>query len=385
MNLARVVLPKRESGGFAFSGRLMKKKTLIALVLLVLGTLLYFQFKTWKKFDWHSFKEQTEDVDIGLILLGTAIIYFDYYLRALRWKILLRPVHQTKASRLLAPTMIGFTALALLGRPGEFIRPFLISRKEGLSMSSQLAVWVVERLFDVGAFALIMAVNIIFYATPLKDLPGFSPDAAKTIGRFHITSFGFFQLSGFALLVGVIIAAGLALLMRRNPDRAAKAVERFFSRFSQPLAKALASRVHTFGEGLNTIQDTRSFVQIFAISLTLWLTIGASYFCVTRAYADIAPDMTLSNCFLLTGASVAGGALQLPVVGGGSQLATIGTLVGVFDYPKELAISAGIMLWLVTFMSIIPAGLILAQLEHVSFIKVEKESLEEEEKVLRSP
>lgn len=362
----------------------MKKKILIALVLLVLAILVYFQVTTWKKFDWRSFKEQTEDVDVRLILLGTAIIYFDYYLRAWRWKILLRPMHQTKASRLLAPTMIGFTALALLGRPGEFIRPFLIARKEGLPMSSQLAVWVVERLFDVGAFALIMAVNIIVFASPLKDLPGFSEGTPRTIGRFHTTSFGIFQMSGFALLAAVIVAAGLAFLMRRNPDRAAQAVEAFFGRFSQRLAKALARRVHTFGEGLNTIHDAKSFVQIFLISLVLWLTIGGSYYCVTHAYADIAPDMTLSSSFLLTGASVAGGTLQLPVVGGGSQLATIGTLVGVFDYPKELAISCGIMLWLVTFMSVIPAGLILAQFEHVSFIKAEKESLEEEEKALKS-
>jgi hypothetical protein len=54
----------------------MKKKILITLVLLVLATLVYFQIRTWKKFDWHSFREQTEGVNVGLILLGTGIIYF---------------------------------------------------------------------------------------------------------------------------------------------------------------------------------------------------------------------------------------------------------------------------------------------------------------------
>jgi hypothetical protein len=74
--------------------------------------------------------------------------------------------------------------------------------------------------------------------------------------------------------------------------------------------------------------------------------------------------------------------LQLPVVGGGSQLATIGTLVGVFGYEKELAISCGMMLWLVTFMSVIPAGLILAHFERVSLTKLEAESTAEEKKAL---
>ena len=81
--------------------------------------------------------------------------------------------------------------------------------------------------------------------------------------------------------------------------------------------------------------------------------------------------------------TVAGGTLQLPVVGGGSQLATIGMLRGVFNLSPELSISCGIMLWLVTFMSVTPAGLALARSEHVSLMKIEKESLEEEEKALK--
>src|SRR5471030_1477138 len=157
-----------------------KRKILItALVVIVLGALIYLQIKTWRKFDWKSFKEQTEDVNIGLIALGVGIIYFDYYLRALRWKILLRPVCDVKTSSLMAPTMIGFTAMALLGRAGEFVRPFLIGRKANLTMSSQLGVWVVERLFDVGAFAVIMAVNVLL-APDLKYLPGFASGTTRS-------------------------------------------------------------------------------------------------------------------------------------------------------------------------------------------------------------
>jgi SRSO17 transposase len=38
------------------------------------------------------------------------------------------------------------------------------------------------------------------------------------------------------------------------------------------------------------------------------------------------------------------------------------------------------MLWLTTFMSVIPAGLAMARSEHVSLMRIEEESLEEEEK-----
>jgi hypothetical protein len=115
----------------------------------------------------------------------------------------------------------------------------------------------------------------------------------------------------------------------------------------------------------------------------IWLFIGFAYMAVTHAYSiHRLSQMTLSRVFLLTAASVVGGVLQLPVVGGGAQLATIGMLRGVFNLSPELATSCGIMLWLTTFMSVIPAGLAMARSEHVSLTQIEEESLEEEERAL---
>src|ERR1700761_951345 len=134
-----------------------KRFFITALVLVVLAALVYLQIRTWKKFDWHRFWVATHNANGFYIVAGVALVYVDYVLRALRWKILLRPVKETRTSDLVAPTMIGFAGLALLGRPGEFIRPYLIARKVSLTMASQLAVWTVERIFDTGALGGIMA------------------------------------------------------------------------------------------------------------------------------------------------------------------------------------------------------------------------------------
>ena len=96
------------------------------------------------------------------MFLGVALIYLAYLLRAMRWKIFLRPVRRRlRDPGLLTPTIVGFTGLALLGRAGEMIRPYLIARHENLSFASQVAVWAVERIFDVGGFALLL-VSAIF-------------------------------------------------------------------------------------------------------------------------------------------------------------------------------------------------------------------------------
>jgi len=359
-----------------------KKRFLITvLVLGVLAFLVYLQVRTWRRFDWHRFWMATGNTNKFDLLAGVALVWVDYYLRALRWKIMLRPVCEAKTVDLLAPTVIGFTGLALLGRPGEFIRPYLISRKMNLTVSSQLAVWTVERIFDAGAFTLVMAINILCFSHQLRQLPGFRDAPTRSFLGIQFTAFGLFEAFSVGVLVWVAIAGFVAFRVRSNPERASRFFGRLFGLFSAKLGAGAAKRVRSFGEGLNTIKDFRSFLQIAGLSLVIWVFIGLAYLAVTHAYSiHHLAHLQLQHVLLLTAASVAGGTVQLPVVGGGSQLATIGMLRGVFNLSPELSISCGIMLWLVTFMSVVPLGLALARTEHVSLMKIEKESLEEGEK-----
>jgi glycosyltransferase 2 family protein len=364
----------------------MKKKRVIvtAVVLVILAGLVYLQIRTWRRFDWQRFWAATDQTNKAWLIGGIALIYADYFLRAWRWKILLEPVCQAKASRLIGPTMVGFTGLALFGRPGEFIRPFLISRKENLSMSSQLAVWTVERIFDMAGFGTIMALNVLWYADTLRRLPGFAGGTRKSLLGFHVTTFGLFQLSGLLLLLVVAVMAAVAFWIRKNPAKASAFFRGIFGAISPKAGEGAYHRVHAFGEGLNTVKDFKAFLKLTALSLLVWIVIGFAYVCVTHAYSiHRLSHMTLSSVLLLTAASVMGGILQLPVVGGGSQLATIGTLRGVFHISPEISTSCGIMLWLITFMSVVPAGLIIAHFERVSILRLERESQQEEEQVLK--
>jgi hypothetical protein len=91
-------------------------------------------------------------------------------------------------------------------------------------------------------------------------------------------------------------------------------------------------------------------------------------------------DMSATKVLLLMGASMIGSMVQLPGVGGGSQLATISALDHVFHIvPQELAVSCGIMLWLVTFVAVVPVGLLFSHHEHLSLRKLSAESEQAEE------
>jgi len=339
-----------------------KKRVLIsAVVVTVMVGLVYLQVREWQKFDWSRFWSQTGDVHWLDIASAIALIYATYLPRALRWKIFLRPVCRTTARRLMAPTIIGFTGLALLGRPGELMRPYLIGRRTGLSMSAQMAVWTVERIFDTGAFAVLVGVSLV--ASPsLRDLPYFDR----------------FRHAGFVLVAVVVGLTAFAIAVRRNCRGIAARVERALGKVAPNVGHKVAHKLHAFGEGLNTIHDAAAFAQIVALSLLIWIFIALAYRQTTHAYPAPLVELGISHVILLMGFSIVGSTVQLPVVGGGAQLASIAALLHVFAIPHELAVSAGIMLWLVTFIAVTPVGLALAHREHVSLTKVTRESVQEE-------
>jgi len=95
--------------------------------------------------------------------------------------------------------------------------------------------------------------------------------------------------------------------------------------------------------------------------------------------------MDVSHVLLLMGFSMIGSLVQLPAVGGGSQMAVIGALQVIYGIPPEMAVSCGILLWIVTFMSCVPVGLAYAHRGHLSLRKLSAESASEKEAEVLPP
>ena len=344
-----------------------KRILLYTLAFVVFAVLVYMQFRTWRHFDWDTFWRESGNLGkpphIYHLFHAVALIYLGYGLRALRWKIFLRPVRpQASSWKLVGPTLVGFTGLALLGRPGELIRPYLIARREDLSFSSQLAVWAVERIFDIAAFTILLVLAAFFAIAP-RRLP--------YNGVFQKVGLSFLALS-IGLTIGAIVVS-------RSGEALADWVEHKFAHVAANLGHRVATRIREFRGGLHTIHDVWSFIMLAVVSVAMWAMIAVSYKEVTHAYHTDALEIPQSQVLLLMGSSMVGSVIQLPGVGGGSQLATIAALEHIFDVPKELAASCGIMLWLVTFVAVIPAGLLLAHRERLSFRKLSKESHQKED------
>ncbi len=342
----------------------MRRKHVITTVILVaiFAGLVLLQVHTWRNFDWHQFATDSAQVFTtahGLLLVGLALscIYGAYYLRALRWSLFLKPTKPVSTWRLIAPQVMGFTGLALFGRPGELIRPYLVAKREDLSFASQLAVWSVERICDIGAFAIILCVTALFPPPSLRANP-FFPSIRK---------------GAFVIFVIVLLMSAVAVLVRRAGPRVSELLRRAFARAPR-LGEGIARKITGFSEGLNTIQDLPTFAEILAVSIIMWLMIAAAYIFTMHAFPAPLRNMSLGDVMLVMGSSMVGSMLQLPAVGGGSQLATINMMHYVLHVPKDLAVACGILLWLISFMVIIPVGLVLAHFNRISLFSIEAET-----------
>ena len=320
------------------------KQVLAWGLLLLTATLIFLQWRSWHSFDWRSFFSETAGLSWVKLSLAVGLSLLTFPLRAWRWQIFLRPMCEAKLEHVLSPTLIGFTGLAVLGRPGELVRPYMIARRTNLTMASQMGVWMVERIFDMGAF-LAMAAVTFFAASGVPDLRQFRVAAWSTAG----------------IIVGMAFAA---VVMCKTRRAIFSWLERVLAT-RYPAVRGSLRRAQAFTDGLHTVKDSASFVQLSLLSIAIWVLTAFSYTATLQAYPSIR-NSSFSVAMLLMGFSMIGGLVQLPAVGGGAQLATIVAMVDLLGFPREFAVSAGILLWLVSFHAVTPIGLILARRAHVS-------------------
>jgi uncharacterized membrane protein YbhN (UPF0104 family) len=338
---------------------LKKPRLIVGLVVLVVlvGLVVW----SWHRihFDFPEFRAQVAMADWRKIAIALGCIYAAYIIRSIRWALLLRHNRKVPVLSLVGTQVMGFTAVALIGRVADLVRPYLVAKKTGTEVSSQIAVYIVERLSDAGTMALIFSATIVF--TP----PGFMPHAEVV------------KKAGYWGLAGTVGGALFLAAIRLSGETLAAAFERTIGVVSKKLGNAVGHKIRTFQTGLDTIRSFADFAVLAVLSLGMWALITASYLYTTQAFVH-SPElaaMTLGKCVLLMVVSGGASIVQLPVIGWFSQIGLVAAAItGFFGVSPEASTACAAMLLLVTFLGIVPVGLIWAQVENVSLRKVTAES-----------
>lgn len=337
----------------------MKKRGgIVWIAVVVVLAVIVFVFRDKVHFDWKVFWQQLKHVEWVHIWAGIALIYATYWLRSVRWSVFLSPTKKVPAHTLLGSQFIGFTAVALFGRLADLTRPYLVSRRIALPLSSQVAVYTIERMFDLGAAAIIFSSALAF--TP-KDLP--HHEVFVRAGEWSL-----------ALTLVIAVFAGVVRVAGGVVAGFARAT---LGRLSKPVGESIASKIIGFRDGLNALSSMRDFGVAALLSLAMWGMIGSAYMQTAHAFAQT-PELaglTFSRTMLLMAASIGGSLLQLPIIGWFTQIAvTAAAMHAFYGAPIEAATACGALLLLVTFLCIIPTGLVYSRVEHVNLKKIATES-----------
>ena len=219
-------------------------------VLLFLALIAYVAYKfrsnrEWQNFEFGQFRSTLVQLDLRFLLIALISIYSTYLLRSLRWREFLLPLKPTSVGNLLTATIIGFGGLALFGRPGEFVRPYLISRKEEMPVSTQMAVWVLERVYDMSMIVAILG-GVMFFSLETGGLSSMRASALAPI-----------RAAGLSILAMTVCGiTGLALFRRYWRDWVPR-LTRLLGFLPARAARKVQQVQEEFGQGLSSLHSSR--------------------------------------------------------------------------------------------------------------------------------
>ncbi len=320
----------------------MARKAFVGIVAVVaIGGLLYWALGK-QPFDWQALGDAIRHARFSLILLSIATVYVCYALRALRWSRFCRYMGEAPFWPVYGSTLIGFSALFLLGRVAEPVRPLLIARRHRLSISSQFGIYVLERIFDTGATAVIAGVSLLGFAH--LALGG----SADLLGKA--------RAAGFLLLAGFAGAAGFLIYFRLHGAAWMK------GRFAEWHQRAgwrarLAGIMDGISEGLQSIRTWPDLGFAVFYSAGHWILVVMIYVWIPWSFGGRLGEIDFPSAMIVLAFSMVGSMIQLPAVGGGSQAASWVAFTSLLGVEKEPAVAASVVIWLVTFAACTIAGI----------------------------
>jgi hypothetical protein len=189
-------------------------------------------------------------------------------------------------------------------------------------------------------------------------------------------------IARYSGLVLTLLGALFLLIVRFSGESVATFVERSFGFISKKLGYSFGQKIRAFRTGLDALQSINDLAAVGFISLAMWLVIAFAYFEGCRAFVA-SPELatiTPQKCVLLMIASGGASTVQLPVFGWFTQIIAVAAVLSAgFGVATEAATAGSATLLLVTFLCIVPVGLIWAQFEHVSLRKITVDSEHAEE------
>ena len=196
------------------------------------------------------------------IVPAVALYFVSVWVRAVRYRYIVRSVKPVSSGSLFPILVIGYMANNVLpARAGEFVRAHAMSERHGISRMSALGTVAVERLFDGLTLLGFLAVSVVFLG---------SEGALRKLTLIAVAV--------FALALAVFVGALAA------PDAMERLIEQLSRLIPGRFREKAKNLAFSFIEGLRSLRHPDAFAWVTVTSLIAWLMEAAVYGLVGRAF-----------------------------------------------------------------------------------------------------
>ena len=182
----------------------MKKNLTFSLIagILLSAAALYFAFKN---VPLGELADYFKSINYFWVLPSALMVWVCFFLRAVRWRIILESSQKISVWRAFHPLMIGFMMNCILpGRVGEVARPAILKKNEKIPFATGLATVAAERVFDI-------CLLVLFFIAVFSMIQ-INPDLNIEFGNYQLNRGTLENVFSGMVKMGVVLIAAIVMV-----------------------------------------------------------------------------------------------------------------------------------------------------------------------------
>ncbi|MFT4060849.1 MAG: lysylphosphatidylglycerol synthase transmembrane domain-containing protein [Edaphocola sp.] len=194
-------------------------KTLLQLIVFLgigLGLILW-QYNGMSDTDKQQMFASMRQARLVYVLPVFVISFFSHFFRALRWQLLLQPLHiRTRITNVTLAVLIGYLVNLLVPRAGEVAKCTILAKYEKVPADKMVGTIVAERAFDL---VCLMAITFVTLGLQYSVIYGYAAGlGAQLLHKFFTDAQGQLMVSRLLMAGGglLLLAIAFVVLLRRS-------------------------------------------------------------------------------------------------------------------------------------------------------------------------